>query len=256
MISASVGLRFIDAKTEFDGGATLISTLGLAPRTNVPIAFKADATGLGGIIGLDIFPSDKLTIGLRYETPTRLEYEYDVSQGAAILSNLNITQGGKARDDLPGTLGTGVGYQFTDKLRGEVNLTYYFNTGSDIGGTTLREGLEEQANDGWEIGIGATYAFTETVKGSAGYLYTSIGVDPEDSSKFLPDLNSHALGFGVQWTVAKNLDLTFAAGNVFYVSDSYVDSSLVAAGIEATPTKVEYEKNIPYMGFGIQYKFF
>ncbi len=254
MVSASVGLRYIDANTEFDGGATLISTAGLAPDTDVPIEFEADADGWGGIFGLDIYPSDKMTIGLRYETRTELDYEYDVKQGAPILAGLNITDGGKVRDDLPATFGAGFGYQFSDRLRGEANFTYYFNTDANIGGSTLREGLEDEADDGWEFGIGATYAFTETLKGSAGYLYTSIGVDPEDSSKFLPDLDSHALGLGLQWTVMENLDLTFAAGNVFYVSDSYNDTSLAAIG--DSPIKVEYEKNIPYLGFGIQYKFF
>lgn len=256
MVSASFGLRYIDATTEFDGGATLISTAGAVPERDVPIEFEADATGWGGILGLDIFPSDKMTIGLRYETRTELKFKYDVKQGAAILSNLNIVDGEKVRDDLPATFGAGFGYQFSEKLRGEANFTYYFNTDANIGGATLREGLEDNVDDGWEFGISAAYAFTEKIKASAGYLYTSIGVDPDWSSKFLPDLDSHALGIGLQWTVMENLDLTFAAGNVFYVSDSYNDTSLVDAGIEATPTKVEYEKNIPYLGFGIQYKFF
>ena len=261
-VSASFGLRYIDAKSEFDGGATMISTVNpLAPDQDIPIEFEADATGWGGILGLDFFPSEKMTIGLRYETKTELKYKYDVSQGDNILAALNIVDGEKVRDDLPATLGGGVGYQFTDKLRGEANLTIYFNSDANIGGTTLREGLEDHADAGWEFGIGATYAFTDTLKGSAGYLYTSIGVDPDWSSKFLPDLDSHALGIGLQWTVRKNLDLTFALGNVFYVSDSYEDDSLTQPNgpfpaPEAQPTKIKYEKNIPYLGFGIQYKFF
>jgi len=254
MVSASLGLRYIDATTEFDGGATLISTAGLAPDRPNTIEFDADADGWGGILGLDIFPSEKMTIGLRYETRTELEYKYDVKQGASILAGLNITDGGKTRDDLPATFGAGFGYQFSDRLRGEANFTYYFNKDANIGGSTLREGLEDEVDNGWEFGIGATYAFTKTLKGSAGYLYTSIGVDPEDSSKFLPDLDSHALGIGLQWTVRENLDLTFAVGNVFYISDDYSDTSLAAVG--DSPIKVEYEKNIPYLGFGIQYKFF
>lgn len=265
MFSASAGIRYIDSKVDMAGSARLrldpnlpapLAALGLAPSVQRNIAFDAEAKGWGGIFGLDIYPSDKVTIGLRFETPTRLEYEYDVSEGASILSALNIVQGGKARDDLPGTFGAGVGYQMTDRFRGEVNLTYYFNEGSDIGGTTLRPGLENTVNDGYEIGISGSYLFTENLKASLGYLYTSIGVNPEDSSKFLPDLDSHALGVGLQWTLVKNLDLTFAAGNVFYVSDSYVDNSLVAAGIETQPTTVEFNKNIPYVGFGVQYKFF
>jgi long-subunit fatty acid transport protein len=86
-------------------------------------------------------------------------------------------------------------------------------------------------------------------------LYTYIGVSPEDSSKFLPDLDSHALGLGLRWRVVKNVDLTFAAGNVWYVGDGYLDSSLVAAGVETSPTQVDYSKNIPYVGCGVQFSF-
>ncbi len=242
MISASVGLRYIDASTEMDGGATN------GPLTS-NISYEAEAGGWGGIIGLDITPNDKMNIGIKYATNTELEYDYTVKDGAQILGSIGIRDGDEKNDDLPAELALGYSYQMTPKLRGEVGFNYYFNSNSDIGGTTLREGLEDRIDDSWEIGLGCEFAISDAWKISGGYLYSSMGVDPEDSSKFLPDLDAHTLGVGLQWMATPQLAVNFALGNVFYSGDSYVDSSL---GI---PIEIEYEKNIPYLAAGIQYSF-
>jgi len=267
MFSFSLAGRYIDSKVEIDANANISGSLNPAFNGDNPIEFEATAQGWGWIAGLDIFPSDDLVIGIRYEARTKLDYQFDVDQGASILSNLTpdpINDGDKKRGDLPATFGTGVSYQINDKLRAEVNLTYYFNTQADIGGESLRNKvtdqttgvvneLEDVINDGFEIGIGAEYALSKTLKLSAGYLYTESGVSPQYSSKFLPDLDSHTIGLGCQWTPVKNLDLNFGAGYVSYMSDSYTDNTL--APLEG-PIVVEYQKHIPYLGFGLQYKFF
>ena len=131
----------------------------------------------------------------------------------------------------------------------ELGFNYYFNSDADLGGTTLRDGLKKRIDDSWEVGLGGEYAISEVLKISLGYLYTSIGVDPEDSSKFLPDLDAHTLGAGFQWMATPQLAVNFAFGNVFYDGDSYVDTSL------GMPIEIEYEKNIPFVAAGIQYSF-
>lgn len=242
MISASLGARYIDASTEMIGGAV-----------NGPLAsnieFEAEADGWGGIVGLDITPNDKMNIGIKYATKTELEYDYTVKEGAQILGAIGIRDGDLKNDDLPAELALGYSYQATPELRCELGFNYYFNTDADLGGTTLRDGLEDRIDDSWEVGLGGEYAISEVLKISLGYLYTSIGVDPEDASKFLPDLDAHTLGAGFQWMATSQLAVNFALGNVFYEGDSYVDTSL------GMPIEIEYEKNIPFVAAGIQYSF-
>lgn len=242
MFSVSLGLRYIDATTEMDGGATN------GPLTST-ISYEADAGGFGGIIGMDITPNDKMNIGIKYATKVELEYDYTVKDGATILGAIGILDGDQKNDDLPAELALGYSYQMTPKLRGEVGFNYYFNTNASIGGTTLREGLEDNIDNSWEAGIGLEFAISDAWKISGGYLYSAMGVDPEDSSKFLPDLDAHTFGVGFEWMATPQLAVNFAVGNVFYSSDSYVDYSL---GI---PIEIEYEKNIPYAAAGIQYSF-
>lgn len=242
MISASLGVRYIDATTEFNGGAVN------GPLTS-NIKFEADADGWGGIVGLDITPNDKMNIGVKYATKTDLEYDFSVEEGALILGAIGIQDGDQKNDDLPAELALGYSYQMTPQFRGEIGFNYYFNTDADIGGTTLREGLEDRIDDSWEVGLGGEYTVSETLKFSLGLLYSSMGVDPEDSSKFLPDLDAFTLGAGCQWMATPKLAVNFALGNVFYDGDSYVDTSL------GVPIEIEYEKNIPFVAAGIQYSF-
>jgi long-chain fatty acid transport protein len=248
-MSVALGLRYVDATVEMSGSATNGSTLVPLPNVTSEIDFEADADGWGGVLGVDLFPTQKMVIGFQYKSRVKLDYDYEVEKGGDILSQLGIVDGGSARDDLPAEINLGISHQCTPALRTEIGGSYYFNKGADIGGTTLREGLENEIDNSWEIGLGLEYAFMPALKASVGYLYSDMGVPPEYSSKFLPDLDAHTLGAGVAWSVLPQLVLNFAFGNVFYISESYIDKSL------GQDIEVKYDKNIPYVAAGIQYSF-
>ncbi|MBW2193851.1 MAG: hypothetical protein JRF27_08710, partial [Deltaproteobacteria bacterium] len=92
------------------------------------------------------------------------------------------------------------------------------------------------------------YAFTKTVKGSIGYLYTKTGVDEaKNMTPELPELDANTIGGGVVWAVMPNLDLNFGISEVFYESASFTSTT--------TGDNIEYEKDIIILGFGIQYRF-
>jgi long-chain fatty acid transport protein len=72
---------------------------------------------------------------------------------------------------------------------------------------------------------------------------------------WLPELDAHTLGAGVAWKVIPNLDLNFGIGQVFYQDDDFVWTSTDLFG-NTTGYDVEYEKEITFLAFGIEYKFF
>jgi hypothetical protein len=168
-----------------------------------------------------------------------------IKRAATLLSALALTL-------LTGTASATNGY-FTHGVGTESKGMAGSGVGSDgVSGPIMgasNPALSVFANDSWEIGLGGEYAVSDAVKITLGYLYSSIGVDPEFSSKFLPDLDAHTLGAGVKWMAMPQLAVNFAFGNVFYDGDSYVDTSL------GTPIEIEYEKNIPFVALGIQYSF-
>ena len=73
MFSVSLAARYIDAHREAKG--YVIMNPGGATESTHNADYEEDADGWGGIIGLNIAPTDELNIGMRYETRTDLDFE-------------------------------------------------------------------------------------------------------------------------------------------------------------------------------------
>ncbi len=141
MVSVSLGTRYIDATSELKTSlqvqpSALGVGIGQVDRT-ANLEYEETSDGWCGIIGVNIAPTEKLNIGLKYETKTRLNFEYDVKQDTVTgeSSGLGAAQGiiddTKHRRDLPALFGLGVSYKFTPKIRVETGLTYYFIEDAD-----------------------------------------------------------------------------------------------------------------------------
>jgi len=249
MFSVSLGARLIQASRDAKGSITVSaenSTVGTNPLVNpdqtADIEYSQEADGWGGILGVNIAPTAELNIGVRYETETTLDFENSVDEDSlGLLPQLGIEDGESDYRNLPAIFALGVSYQVNPQIRLESNLTYYFNENADW------NGAEDDVDNGYDLGIGLMYGFSETLEASVGFLYTETGVDPEHMTPEAPELNAKTIGAGVAWTPVDNLIVNFALGNAFYDKDSFTD--------DATDTKVEYEKNNLFVGFGLQYKF-
>jgi long-chain fatty acid transport protein len=269
MFSVALAARYVDTELEFKGEAT-ISALTSLGGPNDPILAAADfeekADGWGFVLGVNIAPSDQLNIGVRYESKVDLDFELDVKKDEVITPTLGTLndqilppfgriKGQERERNLPAIFAVGASYQLNPKTRLETNLTYYLNDSAgfdDIPGTSRDE---SDVDNGFDLGIACEYIFTETVKGSVGYLYTKTGVDAQNMTPWLPELDAHTLGAGAAWTVMPNLDLNFAIGQVFYQSDDFVYTFTGSAPTSPSQYNVEYEKDITFLGFGVQYKF-
>jgi len=251
MVSFSFGLRYVDANREASGSATVIGT----PGSSFAVNFEEEGDGWGGIFGLNLAPNDKVNIGMRYETKTDIDFGATVHEdtiisvpvpGVGIVDVslldylLGIKDGQERPRDLPAVLGLGVSYWLTPKLRTEANLTYFFNKDADWGG------LENRVDDGYDVGIAFEYLFTDKLKGSIGYMYTKLGMEPEDMTPENPELDFNTIGGGIAYAITEKLHTNFSIANFFYTDDSFSPSP----GIN-----VEYEKNIFVLSFGVEYRF-
>jgi len=239
MISTSIGVRYIDAKNE----ATAVVTASTpAPATTFLTDYKEEADGWGIILGLDVAPSDKTIIGLRYETNTKLDFKATVSaDDATALQNMGITDASKRRRDQPALLGLGVSHQCTPKFRAEADLTYYFNKNADW------NGAENNVGNGYDVGLALEYIFNEKIKGSVGYMYTDVDQDAQYKLAENPALGASTVGAGFVYSPKPVLDLNFSVGKVLYEDASFID--------QMTGLHIEYKKDIVFLAFGIQYKF-
>ena len=245
MFSVSLAAMYVDTKKDANGHVTITAANSL-PSVNddrtAYVDYEEDADGWGGVIGVNISPTDQWNIGLRYNTKVNLDYDQTVNQdNLGVLPALGITNGGESTRDLPAILGIGVSYKLNDKIRLETNLTYYFNEDADWGGD------ENFVDNGYDLGIALEYTFNPKLKGSIGYLHTDTGIDAQYMLPEAPQLNANTIGTGVAYEAIPGMILNFSLGNAFYEDDSFVSST--------TGATIEYEKNNFFMAFGIQYKF-
>jgi long-chain fatty acid transport protein len=167
------------------------------------------ATGYGGVFGLNIaIPVMETNIGIRYETKVKLDWEADTT-GGALGSQFDNT----GRKDLPAMLALGASIKPLPFLRTEASFNYYFNKGADW------QGLEDNVENGWEIGAMGEFAFIPGVKGSLGVLYVDPGAD-EDSYFYLsPALRSFSVAGGALVDLIPNIALEGGVMKAFYFED-------------------------------------
>lgn len=253
MWSASLGLRYLKSMREMEGDITVEAATPLSPYSDpvtANVKFDEDADGYGGVIGLNFAPSDALNIGLHYDTEIDLDYEADVKKdNLGILPALGVVDGAERSRNLPALVAAGVSYKINPEVRVETNLTVYLNNDADFKDIAGTSRDESAVDTGYDIGIGLDYAVTDALNITGGYLYTNTGVDEaKDMTPELPELNAHTIGAGMKYKMTDALNVTSSLGHVFYQDESFKSA--------ATGASIKYEKEITFVGLGLEYKFF
>lgn len=250
IFSVSAAVRYVDGTIEAKGSVTSSPT---PTGSQIPgvtdvtkdVNFKQDADGWGAVFGVNIAPNERLNIGARFETKTDLEFDTDIKKGEDVLKQaLGIEDGGKYNEDLAPSLGVGVSYWLTEKLRAETNLTLYFNGDADW------EGKEDNVDTGYDVGIALEYVFNDKIKASIGYMHTETGIDPEDMKPENPELDANTFVGGLAYAFNQKFHMNLGVGYSAYVDDDFVNKTIPGVDV-----KVEYEKDIIFLAFGLEYRF-
>ncbi len=256
-ISVSLGIRYIDAIKTYKGSGSFDLYSGnvlLVPDITMDLDVEDTADGFGGIIGIDYMPVESINLAVRYETQTDLKWTSDVKTQDLASSlagdSLNIfTDGGKSESNLPALLAFGVHYQINPKFYTTTSLNYYFikqaDKGDDSDDAPLTEGYNDNYDNGWEVGVGLGYKWRPDLEVSIGYLHSDLGGNSKTYTDFETALDADTIGLGAKYTPVKDLDITFAFGNVFYSEGS----KELLDGVEV------FNKHVYAFGFGIQYRF-
>ena len=236
MVSVSLGARYVDASREFRGHATLTGNAG---QQTLFVDYEETGHGWGGIIGVNIAPTEKLNIGLRYETKTSIDLRTDEKTDDIGI----ITDGLKRNRDMPGLLGLGVSYKINPKIKLDANFTWYLNNDVDWDDNPISTADETRKDNGYDLGIACEYTFNPEWKASVGYMYTWVGVEPEDMSIETPELDGGTIAGGIAYKPTPELEFNFGVLRVFYND-------------KTTDTGIKFEKDAVDIAASIQYKFF
>jgi long-chain fatty acid transport protein len=181
-VSLAAGVRYIKAKNTMKVDITMMDTSGVIPDTALGVDFKDTADGFGLVLGLNISPSPKLNIGIRYESKVKLEFETDVIEDS--FNGLFVTDGAKRRRDFPGMLGMGMSYQISSKVRTELDFNYFFQKQADWGTVLTLTGEKEYselAGNCWSLGAALIYQAGSRLQLSGGFIYTKFDFQDMDT---------------------------------------------------------------------------
>ncbi len=249
VLSLGLSGRYVTAERNVEGRADFVvygpdSTGTVVPvdTTSRSLDVRKAADGMGGALSVHLKPTHDLDISLRFETPVPLEFVTDVFANdweAAALPDSSFTDGYVRRRDLPAILAGGISFGISPELRLGTMFNYYFVEWADRG---EEDGLDDDYENGSDIGIGLDWKVSSRLTASAGYLWSDQGGGSDTYRDMEYSLDYHSLGGGVEIRTCDAVALDLAGGRNFYLEGS-------GSGVYGNST---YYKSVWFFGLGVK----
>jgi len=283
MISAAIGGRFVSAKNTYKGyirnvnidapasyggsqaPGDYLRTIAEIPgvpagtaallngtaayiddATNIEADVEMKGTGFTPILSLNIAPSEKLNIAVRYEFKTKLDLTTTVNDGKD--ANGMFTQDSVAKADMPAQLSVGIDLKPIDNLLLSGSFNYYFDKNVDYDG---QENVDINMIDKnfIEFGLGAEYGIGEKLRVSAGWVHTISGVNSNYQNDRNNETNANSFGGGFGYRITPMIDLNIGGQYTMYAEYSK------DFGIEPLTWIETYNKNTWLIAVGLDFHF-
>ena len=220
---------------------------------DVTLDAEREAYGVGGVIGFNYKPTDRLNIGFKYETEVELDFEAKKGQNGLKVDSSNPLAGGfidgmlrpvdvikewivDGNRNLPAMMALGISYDMTDKLILLASGNYYF----------IEQANEDHAYDnytnGYEASIGFDYKLNEKYTLMAGYQYTNTGSNEGTYKDTDYALDAHMYCVGMSYSPNETRKYTLSYGFV-----DYQDGTSSATG-------TTFEKTVHTIGMSAEFK--
>ena len=249
-LRAVYGLRTLKASTKLNNlGETVIGFPG-----NASIDSERTGYGFGFQLGLNYKATDRLNLGLRYDSQVNMDFKTDATinpkgmdvnniGGAVIVDKLlgkfPVYDNIKTRRDLPAILALGASYKVTDRWTTFVGGNYYFNKDATMDQIGILKNYDY--SNGWEISVGSEYWINDKFAWLVGANYADTGAPEGTYSPTEYAINSIFVGTGIKYRQNETTEWTVAFNQYFYDSTN--------------ANNVVYEKEISSIGFNFVKKF-
>jgi long-chain fatty acid transport protein len=233
VFSVAAGVRYITARNTYEGELTDIMINPQHPLVNpgggmmsaaqffnmigqpgyaamvqdMYVDTEQKGTAWTPLLGLNIRPSDRLNIGIRYEFNTKLTLKNETAEDDTGM----FPDGYSFRADIPAILSIGVQYGLTENFRAMLSYHYFFDKNANWSGD---EKLVD--SNSYDIGIGLEYDIASAFTISAGYLRTQVGVSDAYQGDFSHELSSNGVGGGMRIKLGQKAALELGAIYVKY----------------------------------------
>jgi len=290
LFSVSAGVRMVMPERFVELSAESVNIMGghiLGDHISLKGKFLYSATGFTPILGACLKPLKGLTIGMRYECETALQFEYKrdylyVDPESVLLGAISVRDtveeglaasglydGNKFNINLPHIISTGAEYDLSDFVKGLTvmgSATFYLVQCADLGPYYDTSGepagnISEFFNMGWEAGIGAVYQIWPELKAGGGLMFTTSGAKKSyfesqytiTNCSANPPLDSITLGTGATYIFQNlGLDVTLGLTWTHYLP---VNATVIWDGENVNTTyNVKYAKDVVNIALGVGYR--
>jgi|WetSurMetagenome_2_1015567.scaffolds.fasta_scaffold01348_13 long-chain fatty acid transport protein len=216
---------------------------------NIEVDAEQSGTGYTPIISVNISPSDKVNISVKYEFQTKLTLTTKVkpNMGGGI-----FTDGAKLIADMPALLAFGAEVKPIDKLMVAATFNMYFDKNVDYDGS---ESLDIKMIDKnfLEYGLGAEYSLTEKLRASLGWVATKTGVNAYYQNDQEYSTNTNSLGAGIGYHITPKIDLNLGGQYTFYAEGTKDFNHML--GTIPVPVTETYNKKTWLFAVGLDFAF-
>lgn len=246
--SVAGGIRLMYATRELEGSGHFTITPAAVP-VDITLDAEREAYGVGGVIGFNYKPTDRLNIGFKYETEVELDFEAkNGKNGLKTTATDGMIDGALRKElvirewledgnrNLPAMMALGISYDMTDRLTLLASGNYYF----------IEQANEDHAYDnytnGYEASIGFDYKLNEKYTLMAGYQYTNTGANEGTYKDTDYALDAHMYCVGMSYSPNETRKYTLSYGFV-----DYQDGTSSATG-------TTFEKTVHTIGMSAEFK--
>lgn len=272
-ISIAGGVRVMYVTRELNGTAhynlTTQSPLTgnlVSDKVNVTIDSERTGWGVGGVIGFNYQPTDRLNIGFKYESEVHLNLDSDGSITTtskckdfnaihpilkdSIVNTINgslkkqpviaewLVDGNR---NLPAMMALGVSYQLTDRVTLLTSGNYYFIKDANT------DNPYDHYDNGYELSVGVDYKLNDKWTLMAGYQYTDTGANENTYKDTDYALDADMYGAGVKYTPDETKE--------FIVSYAYVDYKNGTAVDKSGAKTTTFKKQVDAIALSATFKF-
>ena len=207
--------------------------------------------GFTPIASVNISPTPKLNLAIKYESRTDIElttYVKDGKDGGGI-----YTDGSFARSDLPGFITLGVMYEVLPRFTLASGFRYMFTKNADYNG---REELIDK--NYYELAFALEYDLNDDINISGGYTFSQWNMPAEYSSDVDFWTQGHTIGFGGKYTFTETLGVNVGVLYTRFAKREYTFTHTpvgtpLPVQVEASQTTNTYEKNNLIFGLGADF---
>lgn len=240
--SVSMAVRYISAKNTAQSSMTLATSPIDLPDQPLNLDAEYTASGVGGVISMNVSSVDHLNLSVRYESQVKLDFKTITHT-----DDFGLTMDGStSRRDLPAVFAFGASYEFTPEFKSYLDVNYYFQKNADWGKSTILTNetpLSKLAGDAAIYAMGFQYNVTPKFCASVGGGYTKMNFT--DKAGYYTNMgtfevvqsDNYNLNMGCAFKASDKVTINAGYMHTFYPKDQKVKALL------ATPLDVDVTTN-------------